>query len=82
MAKTFRGIPAYEGPQSRRIRVLVPQNPKRIASKSAIRFSQYRTGMTVQEYIQACDRLGIPNHALFDITWDTDANRRFIELYD
>ena len=44
--------------------------------------AQYRTGMTVQEYIHACDASGVPNHALFDITWDSDPKRRFIELYD
>jgi hypothetical protein len=58
----------------------VVANPKR--GKSALRFALYRTGMTVQEYIEACERLNSPNHALFDITWDTDPKRRFIELYD
>jgi hypothetical protein len=38
--------------------------------------------MTVREYIHACEALDVPNHALFDITWDTDPKRRFIELYD
>jgi hypothetical protein len=38
--------------------------------------------MTVQEYIRACGALDVPNHAIFDITWDTDPKRRFIELYD
>jgi hypothetical protein len=38
--------------------------------------------MTVQQYINACDNLGIPNYALFDIKWDTDPKRKFIELYD
>ena len=80
MTKKFRGIPAYEGTTNRRIRKLVQENPKR--GNSRIRFAQYRTGMTVQEYIHACDASGVPNHALFDITWDSDPKRRFIELYD
>jgi hypothetical protein len=80
MAKTLYRIPAYDGPTSLRIRKLVRGNPKK--GNSRIRFAQYFTGMTVQEYIHACDALDIPNHALFDITWDTDPKRRFIELYD
>ena len=78
MAKKLWGIPAYDGSQSRRIRKIVSENPKR--GKAAIRFAQYRTGMTVRGYIEACGALGIPNYALFDITWDND--RRVIELYD
>jgi len=73
-------IPAYEGPSTRRIRKLVEGNPKRGAS--AIRFAQYRTGMTVAEYLADCDGLSVPNNALFDLTWDTDPKRRLIELYD
>lgn len=80
MAKTHFKIPAYGGPTSRRIRKLVQANPKK--GNSRLRFAQYRTGMTVQDYIQACDALGIPNYAVFDIMWDTDPKRRFIELYD
>jgi len=80
MAKTLFGTSAYDGPISRRIKKLVQENPKK--GNSRIRFAQYRTGMTVQEYIHACEALDIPNHALFDITWDTDPKRRFIELYD
>jgi hypothetical protein len=38
--------------------------------------------MTVADYISACNGLEVPNYALFDITWDTDPRRRFIELYD
>jgi hypothetical protein len=74
------GIPAYDGPESRRIRKLVEGDPKRGAA--AVRFAQYRTGMTVQEYVAACDNLTVPNYAIYDITWDTDAKRRLIELYD
>jgi hypothetical protein len=80
MAKKLYSIPAYDGSTGRRIRKLVAENPKK--GRSALRFAQYHTGMTIQEYVQACEALGIPNHALFDITWDTDPKRRFIELYD
>jgi hypothetical protein len=80
MTKKLWRIPAYDGPTNRRIRKIVDGNPKRGAA--AIRFAQYRTGMTVGEYVLACKGLGVPNYALFDITWDSDLNRRFIELYD
>ena len=73
-------IPAYSGPTSRKIRKRVDENPKRGAS--AVRFAHYRTGMTVLEYVQACETSGKRNYALFDITWDTDPSRRLIELYD
>ncbi|MGO8933955.1 MAG: hypothetical protein ACLPLZ_00350 [Terracidiphilus sp.] len=79
MAKKLWGIPAYEGPSLLRIRKLVQGNPKR--GHSAKRFSLYRTGMTVAEYVDECNSLNVPNYALFDITWDTDPKRRFIELY-
>jgi hypothetical protein len=74
------GIPAYAGPHDRRIRKLVDGNPKRGAS--AVRFAQYVTGMTVGEYIRACEELDVPNYAHFDLTWDSDPRRRFIEIYD
>lgn len=80
MSRTFFGIPAYRGPMSRRIRKIEADNPKR--GRSRVRFAQYRNGMTVQEYFDACEALGVPNHALFDITWDADPKRKFIELYD
>jgi hypothetical protein len=79
MGKTHFRIPAYSGSTSRRIKVLVVVNPKR--GNARLRFAQYHSGMTVQEYIQACDDLKIPNYAIFDITWDTDPKRQFIELY-
>lgn len=65
---------------TRRIRKLVAENPKR--GKSALRLAQYRSGMTVQEYVDACQNLNVPNHALFDISWDVDLKRKFIQLYD
>jgi hypothetical protein len=80
MGKTHWGIPAYDGPSTRHIRKLVDGNPKRGAA--AIRFAQYRTGMTVSEYILECEALDVPNYAIFDITWDSDPRRRLIELYD
>lgn len=65
---------------SRRIKKLVSTNPKRAGSDSELRFSQYRTGMTIQGYIDACDRLNVPNYAISDIAWDLE--RGFISLYD
>jgi hypothetical protein len=79
MVKNHWGIPAYEGSLQRRIRIMVNSNPKR--GKVALRFAQYRNGMTVREYIEACEQFGHPNYAVFDITWDSDPKRRFIELY-
>jgi len=80
MVKKLFGIPAYDGPTTRRIRKLVEANPK--TGNSALRFAQYRNGMTVEGYTPACDALPIANYALFDITWDTDPKRKFIELHD
>ncbi len=80
MSKKYFGIPAYEGPLDRRIKMIADRNPKRGAS--AIRFARYRNGMTVGEYIRSCEELGRPNLAVFDITWDSDPKRQFIELYD
>lgn len=79
MKKHF-GIPAFEGSKVLRIRKIVDGNPKRGAA--AIRFARYRTGMTVEEFCLACEKLDVPNLALFDITWDRDPKRRYIELYD
>ncbi|MFL6305472.1 MAG: hypothetical protein ACJ72H_18230 [Candidatus Sulfotelmatobacter sp.] len=53
---------------------------KRTGSDSEMRFDQYRTGMTIPEYIQPCEGLNVPNYALSDINWDLE--RRFISLYD
>jgi hypothetical protein len=80
MAKRHWGIPAYDGPLTRRIRKLVSGNPKRGAAR--LRFDEYFDGMTVADYISACDSLDVPNYAVFDITWDSDQRRRLIELYD
>jgi hypothetical protein len=80
MEKAHWKCPPYEGPRTRRIRKLISHNPKRAGSDSELRFSQYRDGMTVQEYIEACDRLKVPNYALSDIAWDLD--HRFISLFD
>lgn len=54
MPKSHFRIPAYDGPLRRRIRLLVKANPKR--GKAALRFAKYRDGMTVEEYIRACER--------------------------
>jgi hypothetical protein len=80
MARKLFGIPAYNDSSNRRIRLLVARNPKRGASR--LRYDQYKDGMTVGEYIKACDVLGIPNYAKHDIVWDSDPKRKFIELYD
>jgi hypothetical protein len=63
-----------------RIRKIADGNPKRGAA--ATRFDLYRNGMTVNEYVLACEGLAVSNYALFDITWDSDQKRRLIELYD
>ncbi len=78
MRKKYFGIPVYEGSTSRRIRKLVTANQK--SGKSALRFALYRDGMTVAEYIKECEGIGQDEIALFDITWDTDTRRRYIEL--
>jgi hypothetical protein len=80
MPAKYFGIPAYDGPLTRRVRKLIGGNPKRGASK--IRFAHYRTGMTVAEHIQKCEASGVPNRAVFDLTWDSDPKRRFVEFYD
>lgn len=80
MTRKYFGIPAYEGSLSRRIRVLRKTNPKR--GKSAARYALYRDGMTIAEYIKACESRNEGRLALFDITWDTDRKRRFVELVD
>jgi hypothetical protein len=74
MPKSHFRIPAYDGPLRRRIRLLVKANPKR--GKAALRFAKYRDGMTVEEYIRACEDVGTPNYAIFDITWDTDPKKK------
>jgi hypothetical protein len=80
MFKAHWGIPAYDGPLTRRIRKFVPGNPKRGAAR--LRFDQYKDNMTVADYISACGSLKVPNYALFDITWDSDPRHRLIELFD
>lgn len=80
MPRKHYGTAAYEGSLTRRIRKVVEGNPKR--GDSAMRFAQYRTGMTVAEYVLACEGLCVPNYALFDITNDSDPKRRLIEMYD
>ena len=39
-------------------------------------------GRTVAEFILACEKLEVPNYAVYDLTWDSDSKRRLIELYD
>jgi hypothetical protein len=73
-------VPPYEGSLDRRIRLLVSPNPKQAGSDSEMRFNQYRSGMTIKAYIEACDRLNVPNYSLSDINWDLEHG--FISLYD
>jgi hypothetical protein len=73
-------VPPYEGSLDRRIRLLVSPNPKQAKSAAALRFGEYRSGMTIKAYIEACERLDVPNYALSDIHWDLE--RGFISLYD
>ena len=77
MAKKHWSIPAYDDPDTRRIRKVVAGNPKH--GDAAVRFAQYRTGMTVREDIAACEALGVPNYAVYDLTWDSDPKRRLIQ---
>jgi hypothetical protein len=80
MTKKLFGVPEYEGPMSRRIRVLAKNNPKRKGSKAYLRFDQYKDGLTIADYIRACDKLPGAEYALIDISWDKE--HKFIELYD
>jgi hypothetical protein len=71
----------FKGDQNSVIRKIVA-NPKKIGSYARKRFSLYRDGMTVTEYIavceSACTAAERPKDALLDIQWDLDHN--FIEL--
>ena len=55
------------------ITVLAPENPKQRGSQARIRFEHYRTGMTVQEYLDACGIIGDIYH---------DISRAFIAVSD
>jgi hypothetical protein len=70
------GVPHWTGDRPFVVEVQVPENPKRLGSKCQERFDRYRTGMTVEEHIEACKTAPRPNDALSDITWDLE--RRYI----
>ena len=46
-------------------------NPKRPGSKSHTAFAQYRDGMTVQEYIDAMERIGMGKVATPNLVYDS-----------
>lgn len=56
-----------------KITVLVTENPKRKSSKAFDRFALYKTGITVQEFLDA-------GGTGADLTWDT--RKDFIEVED
>jgi len=69
----------YKGPLTKRITVLVPNNPKTPGKLCYRRFGLYSLGMTVAEYYLACEQIGEkPRRYKLDIEWDLD--RRFIRL--
>jgi hypothetical protein len=70
---------SYKGPLSKRITVLVPNNPKQLGTQANRRFALYRSGMTVDEYYSACgEAKENVKYAAKDIEWDQD--RKFIKL--
>jgi hypothetical protein len=72
VTKRWKGDPATT------IRVLTRQNPKLEGSKAAYRYDLYKSGMTVAQYVKACEGVPRGQDALLDIAWDLD--KRFIEL--
>ena len=57
------------------ITVVANNNPKRMGTGAHTRFSQYKTGMTVDQYREA---VGDPTKARRDLRWDS--KRRHIRL--
>jgi hypothetical protein len=69
----------YKGPLTKRITVLVPNNPKTPGKLCYRRFELYSPEMTVEDYYRACEQIGEKSHRYkCDIEWDLD--RRFIRL--
>ena len=69
----------WKGDRSSTISLVDPnKNPKRVGSKAAVRFSRYRNGMTVKQYVEACKDAPRGSDALLDIAWDLEDG--FIEL--
>jgi hypothetical protein len=69
-----------ELPLTGKITVLAKGNPKRANSKSAARFDLYEPNMSVQQYIDKCDKSAISNKklAMMDVRWDV--TKKFIEV--
>jgi hypothetical protein len=69
----------WKGDRSSIIRLVHLQgNPKRAGSKAENRFSRYRDGMTIDQYIEACRDAPRGEDALLDIAWDL--SHSFIEV--
>lgn len=69
----------YNGPLTKRIVVLVANNPKTPGKLCHRRFELYRPGMTVKEYYRACEQIGEePHRYKLDIEWDLE--HHFIRL--
>lgn len=65
------------------IRLLREENPKRVGSKSYLRFNCYRDRITVSQYIDAIrNALGNVKEkkCLLDLQWDSDPKRDFIRI--
>jgi hypothetical protein len=65
------------------IRLLRDENPKRVGSKSYLRFNCYRDGMTVAQYLGAV-RSALSDveakKCLLDLQWDSDPKRDSIRI--
>lgn len=66
------------------IKLKVSENPKKPGSKTRQRFALYRSGMTVEDYCDACRNAKVPRSqdALLDITWDSAPEHGFIEIVE
>jgi hypothetical protein len=67
------------------IRLEHPENPKRPGSKARERYKLYRDGMTVQDYVNACESAPKSarvrrNDALVDLAWDSNKDHNFIRI--
>lgn len=58
---------------------LVKPNPKQSGSKCYQRYAKYRNGMTVRQYVYACEGCPRPNDAWIDLNWDEA--RGFIRIH-
>jgi len=61
--------------------VITVLRPNAKSGKSAERFNQYHTGQTVKEYVEKMKAAGRTEGQIWaDIRWDTDPNRRLINI--